>query len=118
MESTPNLLLPYIMPSQAQKHVTHNEALRVLDALVHLAVLDRDLTAPPSAPDEGDRYIVAAPATDMWAAQDGKIAAWQDGGWTFLDPKPGWLCFVVDEGALLCWTGSAWESAASVLAAL
>ena len=27
MEATPNLSLPYIMPSQAQKHVTYNEAL-------------------------------------------------------------------------------------------
>ena len=64
MENTPNLSLPYIMPSQAQKHVTHNEALRALDILVQLAVLDRDLTVPPSAPDEGDRHIVAAAATD------------------------------------------------------
>lgn len=32
MDSSPNLQLPYIMPSQAQKHVTHNEALRTLDA--------------------------------------------------------------------------------------
>ena len=28
MEQTANLQLPYIMPSQAQKHVTHNEAVR------------------------------------------------------------------------------------------
>jgi hypothetical protein len=35
MDQTPNLKLPYILPSQAQKHVTHNEALRLLDAVVH-----------------------------------------------------------------------------------
>ena len=28
------LSMPYIEPSQAQKHVTHNEALRVLDLAV------------------------------------------------------------------------------------
>jgi len=28
------LKLPYLLPNQAQKHVTHNEALRRLDALV------------------------------------------------------------------------------------
>jgi Protein of unknown function (DUF2793) len=45
---TTHLLLPYILASQAQKHVTHNEALRLLDAMVQLSVLDRDLTpAPP-----------------------------------------------------------------------
>ena len=53
-------LLPYLLAAQAQKHVTHNEALRLLDGLVQLAVLDRDLTAPPGAPADGDRYIVAS----------------------------------------------------------
>ena len=67
-DATTHLLLPYILAAQAQKHVTHNEALRVLDNLVQLAVLDRDLNAPPGAPAEGDRYIVkASPApTGAW----------------------------------------------------
>lgn len=30
MDQTPNLKMPYILPSQAQKDVTHNEALRLL----------------------------------------------------------------------------------------
>ena len=47
MDQTTNLKLPYIMPSQAQKHVTHNEAIRALDALVQLCVLDRDLSRHP-----------------------------------------------------------------------
>ena len=42
---SPHLLLPYILAAQAQKHVTHNEAIRLLDAVVQLSVLDRDLTA-------------------------------------------------------------------------
>ena len=63
MDTTPNLALPYILASQAQKHVTHNEAIRALDALVQISVKDRDLAAPPGAPAEGDRYIVAAAAT-------------------------------------------------------
>jgi hypothetical protein len=58
MSNTTHLQLPYLLASQAQKHVTHNEALRLLDAMVQLAVLDRDLTAPPGSPADGDRYIV------------------------------------------------------------
>ena len=46
-DATTHLLLPYILAAQAQKHVTHNEALRILDGLVQLSVLDRDVTAPP-----------------------------------------------------------------------
>jgi hypothetical protein len=48
-DATTHLLLPYILAAQAQKHVTHNEALRILDGLVQLSVLDRDLTARPAA---------------------------------------------------------------------
>ena len=64
---TTHLLLPYILAAQAQKHFTHNEAIRLLDAVVQLSVLDRDLTAPPAIPADGDRYIVAPAATCLWA---------------------------------------------------
>ena len=50
-----HLLLPYLLAAQAQKHVTVNEALRLLDGLVQFAVLDRHLTAPPASPADGDR---------------------------------------------------------------
>ena len=40
MDQTPNLTLPYIMAAQAQKHVTHNEALRALDVIVQFSALD------------------------------------------------------------------------------
>ena len=90
MEETANLKLPFILPSQAQKHVTHNESLQLLDAIVQLGVLDRDLTAPPAEPAEGDRYIIASPATGAWEGREGEIAAFQDGAWNFLSPRPGW----------------------------
>ena len=49
-DTSTHLLLPYLLAAQAQKHVTVNEALRLLDGLVQLAVLDRHLTAPPASP--------------------------------------------------------------------
>lgn len=61
-DDSPILSLPYILPTQAQKHVTHNEALRMLDAIVQLVVQDRSRTVPPAYPAEGDRHIVAAGA--------------------------------------------------------
>ena len=60
MTDTPNLGLPFIEGSQAQKHVTHNEALRILDAAIQIAVLDLTRTAPPSSPAEGERHVVAS----------------------------------------------------------
>ncbi len=58
MDSSTHLELPFILPEQAQKHVTHNEAIAALDTLTQLAVLDRDLGTPPADPAVGDRYIV------------------------------------------------------------
>ena len=63
MTDTTHLALPLIAAAQAQKHVTHNEALRSLDALVMLSVDDRDLSAPPGSPTEGARYLVKATGT-------------------------------------------------------
>ena len=54
-DSTTNLLLPYLMAAQAQKHVTHNEALRLLDGLVQLSVRSLSEIAPPASPADGDR---------------------------------------------------------------
>jgi hypothetical protein len=111
MTDTPNLVLPYIEAAQAQKHVTHNEAIRALDALVHLTVVDRDLAAPPGSPVDGARYIVAASPTGAWAGQAGKIAAFQDGAWAFYTPREGWVTFIADEDALVVFNGTAWVAA-------
>lgn len=110
MSETVNLALPYIAAAQAQKHVTHNEALRMLDALVMLAVRDRDLSAPPGSPAEGDRYLVNPTGAGAFAGKDGQIAQYRDGAWAFHAPLAGWLCYVEDEDALLLFDGSDWGS--------
>lgn len=118
MERTTNLDLPYIMPSQAQKHVTHNEALGILDALVQLAIVDRDLAAPPPTPVDGSRYIVAAPATGAWTDREDQIAYFHDGSWTFLPPTEGCLAWIVDDGQLLAWTSSNWTQVGETIGEL
>ncbi|MEC3860141.1 DUF2793 domain-containing protein [Mesobacterium sp. TK19101] len=106
--TTPNLALPYIAAAQAQKHVTHNEALDRLDGLVQLSVKDRDLTAPPASPAEGDRYIVATGATGAWAGWDGDVALFSGGAWVRLAPQTGWRVWIEDEAVLLVFDGTSW----------
>ncbi len=107
-DTTTNLLLPYILAAQAQKHVTHNEALRILDGLVQLSVLDRDLTAPPGSPADGDRYIVASGGTGAWAGWDLNVALFTDGAWLRLPPRTGWRVWGKDEALLLVYDGGTW----------
>ena len=112
MTDTPNLALPFIAGGQAQKHVTHNEALRILDAAVQLAVLDVTRTAPPSSPADGQRHVVAAGATGAWAGKSAAIAIWQDGAWAYLVPKPGWHLWSIADDALMVFDGASWRIAA------
>lgn len=108
MANTTNLQMPRMEANQNQKHVTHNEALDILDTLVNLAVIDRDLTAPPGSPSDGDRYIIDSPATGAWTGNEGKVAAYLDGAWEIFAPKEGWTAWVNDENVLIIYDGSDW----------
>ncbi|PYF11812.1 uncharacterized protein DUF2793 [Rhodobacter viridis] len=107
-DQTPLLGLPLILPSQAQKHVTHNEALSLLDAIVQLAVLGRLLSTPPASPQTGDRYIVAPGGAAGWSGQDAAVALWTGSGWLFATPQPGWVARDLSDGAVLVFDGTAW----------
>jgi len=106
--TTPNLALPYLAAAQAQKHVTVNETLDALDALVQLSVISAGLTAPPGSPAEGDRYIVASGASGAWTGWDACVAQFSGGAWHRLIQQAGWLAWDQAAGAVLVWTGSAW----------
>jgi hypothetical protein len=109
-DTTANLGLPVIAAAQAQKHVIHNEALRLIDTLLQLAVLDRDLSAPPGSPNDGERWIVASSPTGAWAGHTDDIAAWQDGAWQFSTPKKGWIAYIQDENVRVAWDGAEWAN--------
>ena len=118
MPDTPNLGLPLIAAAQAQKHVTHNEALLAIDALLQCTVLRRDLATPPTAPAEGARYIVAAAPTGAWVGRAGQIAAWREGVWSFHAPAAGFIAYVLDEARLCLHDGSAWAPVGATLGAV
>ena len=101
MADTPNLVLPYLAANQSQKHVTVNEALRRLDALVQVTVQSAALATPPGSPAEGQRWIIPAAPTGAWAGRAGQIAAWQDGAWAFHAPLDGWTAVDVSTDTLL-----------------
>ena len=71
-------------------------------------VKDKDLTAPPVSPTEGDRYRIASPATGLWATHEDDIAEWDGAVWIFQTPAGGWAVWVEDETEIYVWNGASW----------
>uniref|UniRef100_UPI0015EF0B81 DUF2793 domain-containing protein n=1 Tax=Chthonobacter albigriseus TaxID=1683161 RepID=UPI0015EF0B81 len=112
MSDTSRLKLPLMAAGQAQKHVTHNEALEVLDAVVQIGVVSVSLASPPPGPAAGARYVVASGGTGAWAGRDGQIARWDGAAWLFHAPQPGWIAVAEDTASLYARIGSTWTDLA------
>jgi hypothetical protein len=82
--------------------------LRKLDALVLLAVEDKDLTSPPGSPADGARYIPKATATGAWSGKEGYVAHYVDGAWEFYPPREGFIAYMRDEDLAYFYNSSAW----------
>jgi hypothetical protein len=119
-DQTPNLTLPWLMPAQAQKHVTVNEALGRLDALVQLSVESRTQTAQPGGPSEGQAYLLPASATgaDWGAHAEHTLVYFQDGAWHGVTPWAGLCAYIRDEGALAVFDGAGWADLGALITAL
>jgi len=110
-ETSPRLALPYLAEAQAQKHVTVNESLRRLDALVQLSVKSASVDAEPASPSESDGYVMTATATGAsWSSfAEGDVAILQDGAWTAFNAIPGMVAYIEDDGVLMTLDGSTWR---------
>lgn len=108
MSNTYQFELPLILSSQAQKHVTVNEAMARLDALAQLRFVSRSVSLPPVDPVDGVAYFTASSATGEWAGQGDRIAIFANGGWLFQDAKNGWRAWIEDEALSVQFDGSNW----------
>lgn len=107
-ENSPILSLPYIKPAQAQKHVTHNEAVQTLDTVVQLCVEEVQATTPPAVPQEGTVFALGAAPTGDWAGQADMLASFSNGAWMFVLPQIGWRAYDRATGSLRVWDGTGW----------
>lgn len=71
-------------------------------------VKDKDLSAPPVSPVDGDRYIVGASPTGAWSGQTNKIAWYYNAAWNFDTPGEGWRLWVEDENFFYYHDGVSW----------
>lgn len=116
-DQTTRLQLPFLASGQAQKHVTVNESLLRLDALVQLSVLSATTAAQPGSPADGDIYILPAgkSGADWGPMSNGALAYYRDGVWEQLTPREGWIAYVADADQILSYSGAAWLGLAATL---
>ncbi|MEZ5937928.1 MAG: DUF2793 domain-containing protein [Hyphomonadaceae bacterium] len=112
MNNSANLQLPYMSSGQAQKHITVNESLRKLDAIVQLSVVSATTTAQPGSPSDGDCYILPSGKTGAaWGPMANEaVAYYRDGAWEAITPREGWLAWAKDTDLMLAHDGSSWST--------
>lgn len=86
--ASPRFGLPLLFAGQAQKEVFVNEAHALTDALLHPAI-EGEADNPPSAPAEGECWLVGDTPTGAWLDHAGELASFQAGGWIFATPRDG-----------------------------
>lgn len=106
---TARFALPLLAVAQAQKEVTHNEALILIDALVQAAVEDGPLAAPPADPEAGQCWIVGDGATGAWSAMDAAIAVCTGGGWRFIAPREAMRLVRLSDGGRMIFADGVWH---------
>jgi hypothetical protein len=114
MSDTTRLVLPLIAAAQAQKHVTHNEAILKLDGLIQMSAASFTTTAEPATPADGDLYLLPPGKTGThWSsAANQAVAHFYDGVWHFYTPSEGWTCWVRDSDILYVFGGTTWSNLA------
>lgn len=108
MSQSERWALPFLASGQAQKEVTHNEAIAAIDRVLHLAVTSRSLSGPPAPALVGDTYIVGADATGAWTGNSAMIATFDGVGWVITAPRIGCLTWIIDEVQFAVFTGAGW----------
>ncbi len=111
-DTSARLAMPMILPAQAQKHVTHNEALTILDSLVQLVLEGVEAETPPAGPTEGETWALGPAPTGDWTGGAGLIATFQNGGWLMLTPQEGWRGWDKGTGEFRVYDGASWVSLA------
>jgi hypothetical protein len=107
--NTPRIGIPYLQAAQAQKEVTHNEALRIIDLVSAPAVDGLLVDQPPVSPAVGACYIVGTTPQDAWAGHAETLAGYGDGGWRFLAPIEGLTVLDKNSGQFATFVGGSWE---------
>lgn len=107
--TTSRFALPLLSAGQADKELTHNEALARIDLLLHPVVQAIGLTVPPASPGIGQCWVVGAAPTGSWAGHAGQLAGWTEGGWRFVSPRDPMVVWDVSQAIPIGYAGGLWQ---------
>lgn len=113
LDRTDRFRLPLLHAGQAQKELTHNEALAMVDLLAAPAVEAVGEVTPPADPVPGMCWALGALPEGAWAGQALALAGWTDSGWRFVAPREGMSVWVIGVGEAR-FLGGVWRVAAAV----
>lgn len=108
-DATSRLGLPFLAAGQAQKELTHNEALALADASICAAVQGIAIDVPPANPALGQCWIVGATPSGAWAGRAHALASWTAGGWRFVPPAEGLCAWVIPDRLWVVRDNGAWR---------
>lgn len=103
--------LPLLFVGQAQKEDFVNEALLVVDGLLHCCV-EAEQNAPPALPGNGQCWLVGSAPSGAWAGHAGSIALRQLDQWLFATPRDGVQVLNATTGQRISRIGGTWRGPA------
>jgi hypothetical protein len=109
---SPRFALPLLFSGQSQKEIYVNEAHAITDALLHCAI-EGVAATPPTSPNDGENWLIAAGSSGEWAGKSDSIACRQAGGWIYVAPKDGLTILNRSNGQRTRYFGG-WQTSSNV----
>lgn len=108
--------LPYLFVGQAQKEITHNEALIRIDAILNPVIQKIETVAPVNLTldDSGKCWLIGPSASGQWASKENQIAYWTGGSWRYLELPIGAAIFNIDQGVSITKTDTGWYTPTNI----
>jgi len=115
---TPELELPLVASGDLDFPEIYSRSMAILDNRINnlapantirpIANVISALSDPPVSPTLGDRHIIIATATDVWATHEGQIAQWSGTNWVCTNPVSYNLAISTVNATMYYYTGTAW----------
>jgi hypothetical protein len=109
-DKSARLALPLLAAGQAQKEMTVNEGLALLDFAVQASAVAGGLDMPPGAPAAGQCWIVGNAPEAAWSGCAGMLAGWTADGWRFIAPVEGMTVWIEADNVAWRYVGGTWQA--------